>query len=78
MPILATAGVAAHIDPALLMGPAVISASCAFMLPVATSPNAIVFSTGKISVREMAREGLALNLIGVCVVTLVCYVMLSR
>ena len=78
MPILAAAGVAADIDPALLMVPAVISASCAFMLPVATSPNAIVFSSGQISVREMTREGLALNLIGVPVVTTVCYLVLSK
>ncbi len=77
MPILAAAGVAAQIDPALLMGPAVISASCAFMLPVATSPNAIVFSTGHISVRQMAREGLVLNLIGVPVVTVICYLLLG-
>jgi len=77
MPILAAAGTAAGIDPALLMGPAVISASCAFMLPVATSPNAIVFSTGYVSVREMAREGLVLNLIGVPVITAVCYFVLS-
>jgi len=78
MPILATAGLAAQIDPALLMAPAVISASCAFMLPVATSPNAIVFGTGYVPVRAMAREGLALNLIGVPVVTTVCYLLLGR
>lgn len=76
MPILAAAGMAAGIDPALLMGPAVLSASCAFMLPVATSPNAIVFSTGYVSVREMAREGFVLNLVGVVVITAVCYAVL--
>ena len=57
------------------MVPATISASFAFMLPVATPPNAIVFGANKFSVREMAREGFMLNLIGVVVVTLVCFVL---
>ncbi len=73
MPILAAAGLGAGFDPALLMLPAALSASCAFMLPVATAPNAIVFGTGKITVEEMVREGFALNLIGAAVITLVVY-----
>jgi sodium-dependent dicarboxylate transporter 2/3/5 len=72
MPILAAAGIAAGIDPALLMVPAAMSASCAFMLPVATAPNTIMFSTGRFSTRTMVREGFALNLIGIAVITLVC------
>ncbi len=78
MPILAAAGSAAGIDPALLMAPAVISASCAFMLPVATSPNAIIFGTGHLTVRDMVVEGGVLNLIGIPIVTAVCYVVLFR
>jgi len=77
MPILAAAATAAAIDPRLLMVPAAISASCAFMLPVATAPNAIVFGTGKCPTRKMAREGFALNLFGALVVTAVCYTMLG-
>ncbi|GGO74726.1 SLC13 family permease [Bowmanella pacifica] len=77
MPILATAGVAAGVDPKLLMIPAAISASCAFMLPVATAPNAIVYSTDKVSIRTMAREGLMLNLLVAVVVSLVIYVALA-
>ncbi|MDP3171972.1 MAG: anion permease, partial [Polaromonas sp.] len=73
MPILASAALGAGIDPALLMVPAAMSASCAFMLPVATAPNAIVFSSGHVTVANMVREGLMLNLIGVVVITLVCY-----
>jgi sodium-dependent dicarboxylate transporter 2/3/5 len=73
MPILATAGVAAGVDPSLMMVPAAMSASFAFMLPVATAPNAIIFSTGKVPIAEMAREGLALNFIGAAVITVVCY-----
>lgn len=73
MPILASAALGAGIDPALLMVPAAMSASCAFMLPVATAPNAIVFGSGHVTVANMVREGLTLNLIGVVVITLVCY-----
>jgi len=72
MPVLAAAGLAAGIDPAALMIPAALSASCAFMLPVATAPNAIVFGTGMVSTRQMAREGFALNLLGAAMITGVC------
>jgi sodium-dependent dicarboxylate transporter 2/3/5 len=73
MPVLAAASLGAGFDPALLMLPAALSASCAFMLPVATAPNAIVFGTGEITVEQMVREGFALNLIGVVVITAVVY-----
>jgi sodium-dependent dicarboxylate transporter 2/3/5 len=76
MPLLAAAAVGAGLDPALLMVPAALSASCAFMLPVATGPNSIVFGSGLISARVMAREGLALNFIGAAVITAVCYLRL--
>ena len=71
MPILGSAAVAAHLDPRVLMVPAVLSASFAFMLPVATAPNAIMYGTGRIEIREMAREGLVLNLIGAVLTTLI-------
>ncbi len=73
MPVLAATALAAAIDPKLLMVPAAMSASCAFMLPVATAPNVVVFSSGKVPPTSMAREGFALNLIGAVVITLVCY-----
>ena len=76
MPILAATAIAVGIEPALLMVPAAMSASCAFMLPVATAPNVVVFSTGKFSIKVMAKEGVVLNLIGVIVITTVCVVML--
>ena len=72
LPILAVAATVNGLPPMLLMVPAVLSASCAFMLPVATAPNAIVFGSGKVKIREMARAGLALNLIGAVVITLIC------
>jgi sodium-dependent dicarboxylate transporter 2/3/5 len=71
MPVLAATAVAADIPPELLMVPAAISASCAFMLPVATAPNAVVYGSGRVSIREMAREGLVINLLGAMIVTLV-------
>ncbi|WP_075083109.1 SLC13 family permease [Mariniblastus fucicola] len=73
MPILAAVALSNEIDPRVLMIPATISASFAFMLPVATPPNAIVFGSERISVNEMVREGLMLNLIGVAIVSVYCY-----
>jgi len=61
------------VNPLMLMIPAAISASCAFMLPVATPPNAIVFGGGHITVAQMARAGLLINLMGVILVTLITY-----
>jgi sodium-dependent dicarboxylate transporter 2/3/5 len=76
LPILAAAAIAASIDPILLMVPAAMSASCAFMLPVATAPNTIMFSTGRFPTSTMAREGFVLNLAGAVVITLICFSLL--
>jgi sodium-dependent dicarboxylate transporter 2/3/5 len=76
MPILAAAALAAGIEPELLMVPAAMTASCAFMLPVATAPNSVVYGSGRITVQRMAREGVVLNLLGVLVVATVCYLLL--
>ena len=64
---------AADIDPLILMVPAAMSASCAFMLPVATAPNAVVFGTGQIDIRTMVRWGIWVNLLGALVITSVVY-----
>lgn len=77
MPILAAAAVGAGIDPKLLMIPAALSASCAFMLPVATAPNAIVFSADRMKVQDMAREGFVLNFIGVVVISVLIYLIVQ-
>ncbi len=77
MPILAAMALGAGIDPRLVMVPAAMSASCAFMLPVATAPNVIVFSTGRFAVADMVREGFALNMIGVVVISSLCYILLT-
>jgi len=77
MPILAAVAAGAGIAPELLMIPAVISCSCAFMLPVATAPNAIVYGTGHVSIAQMAREGVILNIIMAFIVAGVCWVLLG-
>ena len=71
MPVLAATATATAIAPELLMVPAAISASCAFMLPVATAPNAVIYGSGRVSIRRMASEGFVLNLIGAMIITLV-------
>ena len=70
MPVLAAVSLQLDIDPRLIMLPAAASASCAFMLPIGTPPNAIVFSSGVLSMSDMARKGFLLNMIGVVLLTL--------
>jgi len=70
MPILAAAAIAAGVEPLLLMVPAAMSASCAFMLPVATAPNAVIYGTNRVAISTMFREGLLINLVGAFVVSL--------
>jgi len=69
MPILAALAEVLGVHAYLLMVPAIVSCSCAFMLPVATPPNAIVIGSGHVSARDLFREGLRLNLIGAVIVT---------
>ncbi len=73
LPVLAAIAVATQVHPLLLMIPATLSASCAFMMPVATPPNAIVFGSDRLSVGEMARIGIVLNLVGALVIAGVVY-----
>lgn len=73
LPVLAGISVSIDVNPLLFMLPATISASMAFMLPVATPPNAIVFGSNKITVIQMAKTGFILNLTGVVIITLVTY-----
>ncbi|XP_029783814.1 solute carrier family 13 member 2 [Suricata suricatta] len=70
LPILASMAQAICLHPLYVMLPCTLSASLAFMLPVATPPNAIVFSFGGLKVSDMARTGFLLNIIGVLVITL--------
>ena len=70
LPVVGAIALESGVDPIVLTVPVTLAASCAFMLPVATPPNAIVFGSGLLSIPKMARAGLVLNLIGVVVVTL--------
>lgn len=71
LPILQSVSEAMRISPLWLMLPATLSASCAFMLPVATPPNAIIFGSGKLHVIDMVKAGLVLNLFGILVIVTV-------
>ena len=73
LPVVGSMAVAIGVNPLLLMIPATLSASCAFALPVATPPNAIVFGSGRVRMGDMVRGGLILNAIGVVLITLAVY-----
>jgi solute carrier family 13 (sodium-dependent dicarboxylate transporter), member 2/3/5 len=73
VPVLAGLAPGLGVPIELLIFPATIAASCAFMMPVATPPNAIVFGSGYLTIPQMAKAGLWLNLVGIGVVTLVLY-----
>lgn len=67
LPVMAAVAIETGQDPLLFVVPVTLAASCAFMLPVATPPNAIVFSSGAVSIPRMMRAGLVLNIAGVAV-----------
>lgn len=71
LPVMGAIAVQAGVPPIMLTVPITIAASCAFMLPVATPPNAIVFATGAISIPQMAKAGIVLNLIGIVIITII-------
>jgi sodium-dependent dicarboxylate transporter 2/3/5 len=68
-PILGALAVATGAAPASLLAPAAVAASCAFMLPVATAPNAIIYASNQVTIASMMRNGLRVNLIGIVVIT---------
>ena len=72
-PILGALALAIGADPASLLAPAAVAASCAFMLPVATAPNAIIYATGKVPVAQMIRAGLRINLAGILIIAAIGY-----
>ena len=73
MPVLASLGTALGVDPTVLMMVGAVACALAFMLPVGTPPNAIVFSTGHVSIRQMIRAGFFLNLAAIATITLFGY-----
>jgi solute carrier family 13 (sodium-dependent dicarboxylate transporter), member 2/3/5 len=76
LPIAGSVAIGMGLDPLLLAAPAAVAASCAFMLPVATPPNAIVYGTGFVRIPEMARAGLYLNLMFIVAITALTYSLL--
>ena len=69
LPVVASVAVGIGRDPLLLVVPAALAASCAFMLPVATPPNAIVYGSGRVTIPQMVRAGFLLNLLFVLLIT---------
>ncbi|NNE59929.1 MAG: DASS family sodium-coupled anion symporter [Woeseia sp.] len=78
LPVVGAIAIEAGIDPVVLTVPVTLAASCAFMLPVATPPNAIVFGSGMLTIPKMARAGFALNLVGIALVSLVAMTLAPR
>ncbi len=77
LPLLGALAVSLGIDPVLLAAPAAMAASCAFMMPVATPPNAIIFGAGKLEIKDMIRAGFVLNLFGIMVVSFLGYYLVA-
>ncbi|MBU3004253.1 SLC13 family permease [Paraglaciecola arctica] len=76
MPILGGLSVATNYPPLQLAVPAVLAANCAFMLPVATPPNAVVYGSGKVTIAEMAKGGVLINTLCLLLIPLACYFLL--
>ena len=72
LPVLAAPSVDLGQSPLVLAVPAALAASCAFMMPVATPPNAIVFGSGYITIGQMVRAGFALNVLFIVLVSVLC------
>lgn len=75
MPVLAAFAQETGLAPEHVMVPAVLSASCAFMLPVATAPNAIIYGTGRVPIKEMVRAGFRINIGAAVIITGIVWVM---
>jgi solute carrier family 13 (sodium-dependent dicarboxylate transporter), member 2/3/5 len=73
LPLVASLAIGVGQNPLLLLVPAALAASCAFMLPVATPPNAIVYGSGHVTVPQMARAGIWLNILFIMLISLAAY-----
>ena len=78
LPVVGAIAIESGIDPIVLAVPVTFAASCAFMLPVATPPNAIVFGSGMLTIPKMARAGLVLNVIGIFLVSIAALTLAPR
>ena len=75
VPILGGVAAGIGMDQMSLLIPVALAATCAFMLPVGTPPNAIVFGTGSVTIAQMAKGGIWLNIVGILLITMVCYLL---
>jgi sodium-dependent dicarboxylate transporter 2/3/5 len=78
LPIAGAVAIELGLDPIVLAVPVTLAASCAFMLPVATPPNAIVFGSGLLTIPKMMRAGLVINIVGIAIVTFAAMVLAPR
>lgn len=78
LPVAGAIAIEAGIDPIILLVPVTLAASCAFMLPVATPPNAIVFGSGLLTIPKMVRAGIALNIISIVLVSAIALTLVPR
>ncbi|MCH8537396.1 MAG: DASS family sodium-coupled anion symporter [Alkalimonas sp.] len=78
LPLLGPVALALDTSVAMLVVPAALAASCAFMMPVATPPNAIVFASGKLKIIDMVKAGFALNIMAIVVISAFCYLLVER
>ncbi|OIQ41305.1 MAG: anion transporter [Bacteroidetes bacterium MedPE-SWsnd-G1] len=76
LPVLVSLAVAIQVHPYFLVVSATLAASCAFMLPVATPPNAVVFGSGYLKIKDMVKKGVWLNLISIILISGVIYYLL--
>jgi sodium-dependent dicarboxylate transporter 2/3/5 len=76
IPVILAVAIGMSLPPLLLIIPATFAASCAFMLPVATPPNAIVFGSGRLTIAQMSRAGFVLNFLAIALITLATYAIL--
>ncbi|MFV0481765.1 MAG: SLC13 family permease [Campylobacteraceae bacterium] len=73
LPLMAALAIAQSMSPIMLAIPTVIAASCAFMMPVGTPPNAIIFGSGKVPIASMIKNGFFLTITGTILITIICY-----
>ncbi|NLT27055.1 MAG: DASS family sodium-coupled anion symporter [Microbacteriaceae bacterium] len=76
IPVAAGVAMGMGIDPLLLTAPVALAATCAFMLPVATPPNAVAYGSGYVTIGQMVRGGVWLNIIGIILITIAAYALL--
>ncbi len=71
LPVASGVAMGTGVDPLVLAAPVALAATCAFMLPVATPPNAIAYGSGYVTIGQMIKGGVVLNVIGVIIITIV-------